>query len=62
MPRQKPETKWGRVGELSKLPHKILEAAAKVGVDEREKERSASYMHIDHSAVVSKVNERFRGR
>lgn len=53
---------WGRVSELTKLPHKVLEAAAMVGVDSKERERSGSYMHIDHSAVISKVNEHFKGK
>ncbi|MFH1835834.1 MAG: SufD family Fe-S cluster assembly protein, partial [Methanobacteriota archaeon] len=53
---------WDRVDNLTSLPHKILEAASKAGIDETEKERSASYLHLDHSLVVSKVNEEFKGQ
>jgi len=53
---------WDRVDNLTSLPHKILEAASKAGIDETEKERSASYLHLDHSLVVSKVNDEFKGQ
>ncbi|MFH1403508.1 MAG: SufD family Fe-S cluster assembly protein [Candidatus Altiarchaeota archaeon] len=62
MPEKKSGKTWGRVSELSSMPHEILEAAAKAGMDAGEKERSASYMHIDHSTVVEKVNELFKGQ
>jgi len=62
MSKKKHESKWERVTELTKLPHEILEAAAKAGIDSKEKERAGSYMHIDHSVVVSKINEQFQGQ
>lgn len=62
MRRKNTDTGWGRVSDMSKLPHEILDAAAKAGMDADESGRSGSYMHIDHSAVVAKVNERFKGK
>ncbi|MDD5111764.1 MAG: SufD family Fe-S cluster assembly protein [Candidatus Altiarchaeota archaeon] len=61
MPQSKPYI-WQKVGELSELPHEILEAAANAGIDAGEKGRAGSYMHIDHSLVIEKVNERFKGQ
>jgi Fe-S cluster assembly scaffold protein SufB len=62
MPAKKPESGWSKITGLSKLPHEILEAAVKAGLDVDEKERSGSYMHIDHSIVLEEVNERFKGQ
>ncbi len=50
------------ISSLTELPHKILEAAYRAGIDSDEKERSGTYMHIDHSAVIAKVNEQFKGK
>ena len=52
--------KRSRVSELSKVPHEILKSAYEVGV--REKERAGSFFQIDHSAMLSKVNEKFEGQ
>jgi len=62
MPRQNSGPRWSKVGELTELPHEILEAAAKAGIDSTEKGRSGSYLHIDHSLVLEKVNKKFRGK
>ena len=64
MPKKKSKSgsEWGNVAELTGLSHEILEAAEKVGIDRTESERSGSYMHIDHSIVMAKVNEHFRGQ
>jgi Fe-S cluster assembly scaffold protein SufB len=62
MPHKKAGAEWDEVSELTSLPHKVLEAAAKAGIEPKEKERSGSFMHIDHSSVLSKVNENFKGQ
>jgi len=54
--------KWKRVDSLTELPHKILESAMKAGIDVDARNRSGSYMMIDHSAVIAKVNEYFKGK
>ena len=49
-------------GSLYDLPHQILEAALKVGVEADESKRSATYFQVDHSSVLAAVNEYFKGR
>jgi len=51
-----------KVSSLTELPHGILEAAYKSGIDAREEERSGTYMYVDHSRVLSHINERFKGK
>jgi Fe-S cluster assembly scaffold protein SufB len=48
-------------GELTSIPHKILEEAFKAGVSS-EKERAGTFFHIDQATIYSKVNEVFKGK
>ncbi|MCW4044297.1 MAG: SufD family Fe-S cluster assembly protein [Candidatus Bathyarchaeota archaeon] len=48
--------------ELTKLPHKILEEAQKVGIEQDEKNRSATFFHLNQDTVQAKVNELFEGK
>lgn len=59
---EKKRSKFKGVSSLTELPHKILKAAVKVGIDSDEKDRSGSYLMIDHSVVMAKVNEYFKGK
>lgn len=47
---------------LTKLPHKILETAAKAGIVSKEDERSGSYFHVDQETVYSTINEVLEGK
>ncbi|MBU4266656.1 MAG: SufD family Fe-S cluster assembly protein [Candidatus Altiarchaeales archaeon] len=51
-----------KVSKLQDLPHKILEAAQEAGLQKSEKERSGSFVMVDHSTVIAKVNKRFEGK
>ncbi|MEA1924363.1 MAG: SufD family Fe-S cluster assembly protein [Candidatus Altiarchaeota archaeon] len=51
-----------RVSSSTELPHEILEAAYKAGIDAKEEERSGTFMYVDHSLVLSQVNKRFKGK
>ena len=48
--------------ELTKVPHKILEEAFRAGMTPSEKDRSATFYHIDQSTIYSKVNDLFKGK
>ena len=50
------------ISSLTQLPHEILASALKAGMEERGKHRAGSFVHLDHSTVFSKVNERFKGK
>ena len=45
--------------ELTKVPHKILEEAQKAGIESDDKNRSATYFHLDQTTVQAKVNQLF---
>jgi len=47
---------------LYDIPHQILKAASKVGVEADESKRSATYFQIDHSKVLAAVNEYYKGK
>lgn len=47
---------------LYDIPHQILEAASKVGVEADPSKRSGTYFQIDHSKVLAAVNEHYRGK
>ncbi|MFW6117195.1 MAG: SufB/SufD family protein [Thermoproteota archaeon] len=47
---------------LTRVPHKILEEAYKVGVDVEDENRSGTLLHVDRDTVYSKVNEYFEGK
>jgi len=48
--------------DLTKLPHKILEEAQKVGMEQDDKNRSATFFHLNQETVQAKVNEAFEGK
>jgi Fe-S cluster assembly scaffold protein SufB len=48
--------------ELEKIPHEILEETYKAGIEADEKNRSATFFHMDQSTVFSKVNELYEGK
>lgn len=48
--------------ELTKIPHKILEEAQKTGIEQDDKNRSATFFHLDQETVQAKVNEAFEGK
>ncbi|RLI95197.1 MAG: hypothetical protein DRO92_02090, partial [Candidatus Altiarchaeales archaeon] len=50
------------ISSLTELPHKFLEAAYRVGIDSNEIKRSGTYLYIDNSVVLSKINEYFKGK
>ncbi|MCW4010429.1 MAG: SufD family Fe-S cluster assembly protein [Candidatus Bathyarchaeota archaeon] len=49
-------------GDLTKIPHQILEEAAKVGLETQDKNRSGTYFHLNQETVAAKVNELFEGK
>ncbi len=55
-------TEINKVSSLTDLPHDILGAAYKAGIDAKEEGRSGTYMYVDHSRVLSQVNKRFKGK
>lgn len=48
--------------ELEKIPHQILEETYKAGIDADDKNRSATFFHVDQSTLYSKVNELYEGK
>jgi Fe-S cluster assembly scaffold protein SufB len=47
---------------LTRLPHEILMEAQKAGLEVAEKNRSATFMHMDQQTIESKVNEVYEGK
>lgn len=47
---------------LTKLPHEILMEAQKAGFEGQEKNRSATFMHMDQQTIESKVNELYEDK
>jgi Fe-S cluster assembly scaffold protein SufB len=47
---------------LTRLPHEILMEAQKAGLEVQEKNRSATFMHMDQETIASKVNEVYEGK
>ena len=54
--------KTTKENSLTKLPHEILVEAQKIGLEVQEKNRSATFMHINQETVASKVNELYEGK
>ena len=48
--------------ELEKIPHQILEETYKAGIEADDKNRSATFFHVDQSTLYSKVNELYEGK
>jgi len=51
-----------KISTLQELPHEILEAAQRTGIQESEEERSGSFFMLDHDTVIAEVNKRFKGQ
>jgi Fe-S cluster assembly scaffold protein SufB len=54
--------KHAEESSLTRLPHEILMEAQKAGLEVEEKNRSATFMHMDQSTIESKVNEIYEGK
>ncbi len=51
-----------KMKDLKDLPKDVVKTAAKVGIEESEDKRSASFFHLDESAVFSKVMEDYKDK
>jgi Fe-S cluster assembly scaffold protein SufB len=56
------DQKTDNKSSLTKVPHEILMEAQKAGIEIEEKNRSATFMHMDQETVASKVNELYEGK
>jgi Fe-S cluster assembly scaffold protein SufB len=54
--------KLDKENELTKVPHQILEEAQKAGIEAQEKNRSATFFHLNQETIASKVNEIYEGK
>src|SRR4030042_769719 len=54
--------KMSKESDLTKLPHKILEEAKKAGLETGEKNRSATFFHLNQETVAASVNELYEGK
>jgi uncharacterized protein len=54
--------KLSNQSDLTKIPHKILEEAQKAGLETQEKNRSATFFHLNQETVAAKVNELYEGK
>ena len=52
----------GEMKNLKDLPKDVVKTAAKVGIEESGDKRSASFFHLDESAVFSKVMEGYKDK
>ncbi|MCW4019163.1 MAG: SufD family Fe-S cluster assembly protein [Candidatus Bathyarchaeota archaeon] len=50
-----------KTSKLTKVPHRILEEAAKVGLAQ-DQNRAGTFMHLDQETVASTVNELYEGK
>jgi Fe-S cluster assembly scaffold protein SufB len=48
--------------QLVDLPHRILEGAARAGIELREEDSSGVYFHVDQNTLFSQVNENFEDK
>lgn len=51
-----------RESELTKLPHEILKEAQQAGIEADEKERAATFFHLNQQTVQAKINKYFEGK
>jgi hypothetical protein len=54
--------KEDKMKKLGDLPGDVVKTAAKVGMEETEKNRSASFFHLDERAVYSRVMEDYKDK
>lgn len=50
------------MSELTDVPHRILEAAVKAGIEESGEGRSGSFFHVDDATIYSAVEGEFEGK
>ena len=48
--------------DLTKIPHKILEEAQKAGLETEEKNRSATFFHLNQETIAASVNDLYEGK
>ncbi len=48
--------------KLTEIPHQILEEAAKAGLEVQDKNRSATFFHLNQETVASRVSELYEGK
>jgi uncharacterized protein len=54
--------KLSNQSNLTKIPHKILEEAEKAGLETQERNRSATFFHLNQETVAAKVNDLYEGK
>ncbi|MCW4025717.1 MAG: SufD family Fe-S cluster assembly protein [Candidatus Bathyarchaeota archaeon] len=47
---------------LTGIPHKILEEAQKTGIETQDKNRSATYFHLNQETIAAQVNALYEGK
>jgi len=48
--------------DLTNIPHKILEEAQQAGIEAQDKNRSATFFHLNQETIAAKVNESYEGK
>jgi uncharacterized protein len=48
--------------ELTKVPHQILEEAAKAGLETEDQNRAGTFFHLNQQTIESKVNAAYEGK
>ncbi len=48
--------------ELTKIPHQILEEAQKAGYETQDKNRSGTFMHLNHETIAASINQAYEGK
>ena len=48
--------------DLTKIPHQILEEAQQTGIEVQDKNRSATYFHVNQETIAAKVNSLYEGK
>ena len=48
--------------DLTKIPHQILEEAQQTGIEVQDKNRSATFFHVNQETIAAKVNSLYEGK
>jgi Fe-S cluster assembly scaffold protein SufB len=48
--------------DLTNIPHKILEEAQQAGIEVQDKNRSATFFHVNQETIAAKVNSLYEGK
>jgi Fe-S cluster assembly scaffold protein SufB len=48
--------------DLTKIPHQILEEAQQAGIEVQDKNRSATFFHVNQETIAAKVNSLYEGK